>query len=359
MKILIDIGHPAHVHYFRNFARIEQEKGNRVLFTTRDKEITLSLLKYYGFDYISFGRPFKSKAGKVFGLLYFTLKLWRVALRFRPDLFLNATMYSAIVAWLCRKPHIALEDTYNMEQVGLYLPFTHAVLTGDYPHPPMGKKEIRYAGYQELLYLHPVHFTPDPSIRRLLGMGPADPFVIIRFVSWNASHDIGHKGISPENKRNAVKRFSEHARVFISSESPLPAEFEPYRYPLSPDTMHQTMAMASLIFGESSTMVSEGAMLGIPGIFLNNNSTCLTRDEEQSYGMVFNFTESEEDQRRSIEKGVELLSTPGIREEWQRKRERMLADKIDVTAFLVWFVENFPGSMNTVKEDPGYQERFR
>ena len=38
--------------------------------------------------------------------------------------------------------------------------------------------------------------------------------------------------------------------------------------------------------------------------------------------MVFNFTESESDQQRSIQQGVELLSTPGIAAEWQRRRDQ-------------------------------------
>jgi hypothetical protein len=37
----------------------------------------------------------------------------------------------------------------------------------------------------------------------------------------------------------------------------------------------------------------------------------------------------------------------------------MLRDKIDVTAFMVWFIENYPDSVNIMKENPEYQDRFR
>jgi hypothetical protein len=30
----------------------------------------------------------------------------------------------------------------------------------------------------------------------------------------------------------------------------------------------------------------------------------------------------------------------------------MLSDKIDVTAFMVWFVENYPESVKIMKENP-------
>ncbi|OGU61890.1 MAG: hypothetical protein A3K31_00685 [Ignavibacteria bacterium RIFOXYA12_FULL_35_25] len=359
MNILIDIGHPAHVHYFKNFAKEVSSHGNEVLFTCRDKEVTISLLKHYGFRHINFGRNYKSKLGKIFGLFYFTFKLFLVALKFRPDMYLNASMYSAIVAWILRKPHISLEDTFNNEQVNLYLPFTSCVLTGDYPHPSLGKKEIRYNGYQELLYLHPNYFTPDKNVVELLAVNEEEKYMIIRFVAWNASHDFGHKGISYENKIKAITEFEKYAKVFISSESDLPSELQPYQIKIDSHMMHDAIVFASLLFGESSTMAEEAAMLGKPAIYLNDKSTFYTKHLEKRYDLVFNFSESEEDQLKAIDKGIELLKTPNIKEEWQKRRQKMLEDKIDVTAFLVWFMENYPESFRIMKENPGYQYNFK
>ena len=44
MKIFIDIGHPAHVHYFKNFIQIMKNNGYGFLVTARDKEVTHNLL---------------------------------------------------------------------------------------------------------------------------------------------------------------------------------------------------------------------------------------------------------------------------------------------------------------------------
>jgi uncharacterized protein len=49
MKVLIDIGHPAHVHLFKNFTNIFQSKGHTVLFTVRSSECETELLKAYNF----------------------------------------------------------------------------------------------------------------------------------------------------------------------------------------------------------------------------------------------------------------------------------------------------------------------
>ncbi len=41
MKILIDMGHPAHVHSFRNAIRELEKRGHSVKVTARDKDVAL------------------------------------------------------------------------------------------------------------------------------------------------------------------------------------------------------------------------------------------------------------------------------------------------------------------------------
>jgi hypothetical protein len=48
-----------------------------------------------------------------------------------------------------------------------------------------------------------------------------------------------------------------------------------------------------------------------------------------------------------------------LKEEWQKRSEKMLSEKIDVTAFMVWFIENYPESVKVMKENPEYQYRFK
>ena len=360
MKVLIDIGHPAHVHIFRNLAGELVKDGHTVLFTCRDKECTIDLLKAHGYLPISFGKPFKSATGKILGLFWFDIRMLLVLLRYKPDLTLgHSSMYAAQMSWLLGIPHISMEDTGNMEQIRLYKPFTNAILVPESFHKNLGKKQIAYKGNHELAYLHPERFTANPAILSELRVKPGETYVILRFVAWNASHDKGHNGISLKNKQKAIELFSKHARVFISSEASLPQELEQYHLPVKPEKLHDAIAFASLLFGESATLASEACVLGVPAIYLDNTGRCYTREEELKYGMVYNFTESEEDQKKAIQKGIGLLSTPVIKEEWQQKRQKMLHDKIDVTAFLVWFLENWPASMKIMKDSPEYQERFK
>jgi predicted glycosyltransferase len=360
VKILIDIGHPAHVHLFKNFAWEMQKKGHKILFTCREKEFEIELLTEYKFDYISFGRKHTTKIGKILGMLRFDLKMIKTSMHYKPDIFIShGSIYAAQVAWLLKKPHIALEDTFNFEQIRLYKPFSRAILTGSYSHPDLGRNNVKYNGYHELAYLHPNIFKPDSSILNELGIKKGETFTIVRFVSWRASHDSGHHGISVANKIKAVKEFSRYSRVLISSEGKLPGELEAFRFKLAPEKMHDAMAFASLIYGESATMVAEGAMLGVPGIYLDDTGRLYTKEQEDKYGLVFNYSESLEDQERSTRKGVELLQKDNLKKEWEMKRGKMLNDKIDVSKFLVWFVENYPESMEIMKNNPEYQLHFR
>jgi predicted glycosyltransferase len=296
----------------------------------------------------------------MWGLLFFTFKTFKLVIKYKPDIYLShGSMYAAFAAFLLRRPHISFEDTFNMEQVLLYKPFTKVILTGNYQHPLKSEKVIRYAGYHELAYLHPNRFSPDRSVLNEIGVEDGEKYVIFRFVSWNASHDYGHSGISFKNKINAVSEYSKYARVFISSEKQLPEELEKYRITISPHRMHDAIAFASLVIGESFTMLSEAAVLGTPAILIHNTPCFYLNELEHKYGLASSFSESFEDQLYAIMKGLHILQHSYFKEELKQKREQMLADKIDVTAFLVWFIKNYPQSKKIMKENPDYQYNFK
>jgi predicted glycosyltransferase len=339
-----------------------ENKGNNVLFTVRDKEFEIDLLKANNFKYVSFGKKYKSTIGKLYGLCKFDVKEWQVCHMFKPDILLShGSPYAAHAAWLTGKPHISFEDTYNREQIKLYEPFTDVVLTADYKHPFVSKREIYYTGYHELAYLHPNYYSPDKSILGLLGVSENEKYVMMRFVSWNASHDIGHKGISFNTKMQAIKEFSNYAKIFISSEGELPKELESYRLTTPPDRIFDVMQYATLIWGESRTMPAECSILGVPSIINHNTRSLYLKDQEDKYNLCYNYSESTEDQLLALQKCIEILKCDKdeIRKTWDGKRAQLLAEHIDVTAFMVWFIENYPESKRIMRENPDYQYRFK
>lgn len=360
MKILIDIGHPAHIHLFRNFVFEMIDKRHEVLFTIREKELEKKLLEHYALPYESLGRKSDSLTGKLTGILKFDYRLFKIATRFKPDLFLSHGSYSAAhTAFLKAKPHIAFEDTFNFEQVWLYKPFTRVILTSEYDHPLKSSKVVKFSGYHELAYLHPYRYKPDISVLEELGVSANEKYVILRFGSWKASHDYGHTGITLENKFEAVKQFSKFARVFISSESELPQELLPYKISIAPYRIHDVLAYASLIWADTFTMPAECTVQGTPAIIIHNSMSLPLKEQSKKYSLCFMFSESEKEQEKAIKKGIEIIADNSIKSIWHSRRDKMLDDKIDVTSMLVWFVENWPESFWIMKKDPEYQKRFK
>ena len=356
MKILINIGHPGHVHLFKNFIQIMRKRGHEIAVLAKNKEVAYSLLRFYRI-------PFKpiSKHGKGISLklIYYGIRWLRVLnafLKFRPDVAIGvASPHIAQLGWLLQVPTIIFDDTeHSVFEIALYKPFASAILT---PFPflsALGSKHLRYDGYHELAYLHPNYFTSDPSILDLLGVKKDEKYIIMRFVSWNASHDIGHSGLSLEMKKKAAKELSKYARVFISSEGELPEDLKQYQIKTPPERIHDALAFATLFVGEGATMASECAMLGTPAIYVNS-LTAGTLEEQENYGLIFGYRNAD----GVLEKALELLRKPNLKQEWQKRREKMLSDKINVTAFMVWFIENYPDSVKIAKEDPNFQLRFR
>lgn len=337
MRILIDINHPAHVHYFRNFYRIMVAKGHDILVVSRNKEIEHRLLQLYSIPFINRGKGKSGKVTKFLYLMYADLKLLSIARKFKPDLFLNFLHpYPSHVAKLSGKVSLVFSDTEHAKlHHQLTIPFATKVFTPACYRINLGKKHIRFNGYMELSYLHPNYFQPEPSVLTFLNVKESDKFVIIRFVSWEAAHDFGHTGMTLANKRKAVMELSRYAKVFISSEGKLPDDLEKFRIIIPFDKMHDALYYSSLLFGESATMASEAAVLGTPSVFIDNDGRGYTDEEQNKYHLVNNFTESEEDQERALQKALEIIQDENGKQKYREMRKVLLADCIDTTRFMI------------------------
>ena len=360
MRIIIDIAHPAHVHFFKNFIWLMREKGHEIIITAGDKEVTLRLLKEYGLDY---QYTCKRTCGYKLTLeiIKRDIQMLQFVKKYRPDIVMGiASTIASHVSRITETKSIVFTDTEHTKLADLITyPFSDCIVTPSCYFKNLGEKQVLYNGYHELAYLHPNRFSPNPAVLAELGLKEGDPFMIVRFVSWQASHDVGHSGLALETKRKAIHEFEKYGRVFITSEKALPKEFEKYRITVSPEKMHDLLCFATLLYGESATMASECAVLGTHAIFCDFAGRGYTDEEERMYDLVYNFKLDELSQEKSIEKAVELLQDPDLKEKGQKKREHLLIDKIDVSAFMVWFIENYPESIAITKDKAQILELFR
>ena len=360
MRIIFEVGHPAHVHLFKHIMQNLEKNGHNIKICVREREnIVGSLLDTYGFRYSKLEKNVPGIYNKAISMLKNDYKLIKISNEFNPDLFVSITSpYSAQVSKLKRKPFIAFADTEPARLIlSLTMPFTDTAITPIAFRKKLGKKQIRIKGYKELAYLHPNWFKPDSNILDMLNISKGEKFVILRFSAFDASHDIGIKGFSSEEKRRLARTLADYARVFISSESNLPADLEEYALKIPPHKMHDALFYASLLVGDAGTMTTEAAVLGTPAIFRHPRSQEMGNfvELENDYGLIFNILEP----NRVIEKSLELIQQPRIKRDWQNKREKLLKDKIDVTGFMTWFIETYPNSFKIMKETPEYHERFK
>lgn len=359
MKILIDIGHPAHVHYFKILIRIMSEKGHQFLIIARDKEVSLELLNKYGIDFQNRGNGSSNIIGKFFYTFKADSLIYKLAKKFRPDMFLSfASPYAAQVSKLLNKPHITLTDTEHAKfgRMG-FVPFSKIILTPSSFYGDFGSKHIRINGYMELCALHPKYFKPNNFILNKLNISEHDKYAVIRFISWNANHDIGRIGMNLKSKLRLISKLSEKFKVFISSEGILPAELKTYKLPSPPEFIHDILSFASIYIGEGGTTANECAILGTPNVLINPQAKFVGLHNElmNRYETQYYFN----DLADAMPKITELIENPKSKDLFKENARKMISEKIDVTAFLVWFIENYPESANKLKTEPDFEKEFK
>ena len=336
----MEILHPAHVHFFRNAIDVWTKRGDKVLVLSREKDVANQLLTAYGIPFESISRLGKSKISLLSEMVTRDVRMFKRAKSFKPDVLVGIMGVTiAQVGPLIRKPAIVFYDTENAKLTNrVVYPLAHSVCTPECYAARVNGNHIRYPSYHELAYLHPDRFSPDPEVVRRAGVDPFAPFFLLRFVSWQASHDVGEAGFDLEFKRKLVKQLQAHGRVLISSENALPDDLEELRFNAPPEQIHHFLAYAKMLIGESATMASEAAVLGTPAFYIADTGRGYTDEQEAKYQLVWNYKRQEaRDALKEIER---LLSDNDLDEVMKSRRAKMLEQRIDATSWLVNYVDS-------------------
>lgn len=363
MNILVDIGHPAHVHLLKGTIHELRRDGHKVIITAKSIPIIQRLLDNEGLDYISIGRKGKSLVSKVLHQAIFDLKVLRIVRKEKIQIGIGTSISIAHVSRISKMVSINMDDDDDEVQA-LTVKFSHpfsdvrltpSAIRGHRASP----KAVFYSGTHELAYLHPNRFTPDERVLEKSGLHRGDRYFILRFVAFGAYHDTDQHGLSYEQKKSLVNLLGRYGRVIITSEKQIEPEFEQYRLPVPPEEIHSLMYYSTMFLGDSQTMISEAAIMGVPSFKCNTFAGRLSvpNELEYKYGLCRSFLPEQFDGFLSAVQ--EALDDNGIKETWEHRRQVFLKDKIDTTAFFVWFIENYPDSVGTMRNTPDFQYRFR
>lgn len=342
MRVLFQLGHPAHYHLFKNTIADLQRDGHQTFILIRKKDILEDLLNAAGIPYVNI-LPSGKKSP-----LTLLLRLWRVfwfTLIHRVDVLVGSTPEVAQVAWLLRRRSVVMAE----DDASIVPQFIKAVkpFADNYLSPvscnngPLENKTTHYEGFHKLAYLHPNRFTPAPTVVDRY-FPHNETYFLLRFAQLNAYHDVSAHahGINGEIAQKLIDMLTPHGKVYITSERPLEPSLEQYRLRINPLDIHHIMAYATLYIGDSQSMAVEAAMLGTPSVRFNDfaGRIGVLEELENKYQLTYGIPTSEPEKLyKTID---QLLNTPHLREEFQQRKERMLADKIDVATFFTQFIEN-------------------
>ena len=351
------------MHYFRNLINELQNAGHKVVVTAKNVPIICSLLKVYGIPFTLMPRKGKGIAGKILMQLIFDLFLIRISIKNKIDIAIGTSISITHLSFVTGITSVFFEDDDD-EVIPLSVRFGHPFATliaspECLRGKKKGKKVIFYPGYHELAYLHPLRFSPDKEVLETLGIKEEEKFFLMRFSALDAHHDRGIIGISKEMKLRLLNVLIPHGRVFITSEKEIEPELESFRLPVEPHKIHSLLYYCHIFIGDSQTMTSEAAVLGVPSLRCNSFAGRISylQEQEEKYGLTFAF--HPDNFENLMLKLSELLSDRHLTVKWRDKRNRMLRDMIDVTSFWYNLVVDHEQTVTDIAEDKNYFNRFR
>jgi hypothetical protein len=358
MRILFYFGHPSQYLFLKNTISILKEKGIVCDIIIKSKDILETLLIENKESYINIlpeGRK-SGRIGIITGLIKRDLRLFRQVMHKRYNLFVGTDPSLSHVGFLKNIPVVTvLEDDIDIIKglARITFPFTSLILTPqECKTGRFEKKTIHYRGYMKLAYLHPKRFNKKVAIFR-------QPYFLIRISSLDAYHDTGLNGFTVQLLHKVIQQLQIAGSVYISSEGKLDESLKPFELIINPVAMQDVLSNADMLISDSQSMTMEAAMLGVPSIRFSDfaGKISVLEELEHSYNLTYGIpTRSPDKLFKTIS---ELLFYPDLEKEFQKRRQKMLAEKIDVTSFLVWFLSNFPNSEIIMKKNPDYQYHFR
>lgn len=360
IQVGIFVNTPAQVHFYRNIIKKLKEDNNDAVVVARNYRETIDLLKELDIPYHVYSSPPTSKFGKIFALPKDILNAYKYLKGKRVNIVTGFGLYNTLTAVLLRVPDILFNDSepiantlsYDI-QVKIFMIFTSVLITPASFRQNLGRKQLRIESYKEMAYLHPNYYKPNDQIYNLLNIPKGTNYVILRFNAFDAVHDAGINGFCSDDKISLVKELEKYAHVFISSENGpkgVPDSLGSYILNIPKNRIHDALYFAKMLVTDTQTMATESAILGTPTIrcntFVGKNDMGNFIELENRYGLLFNYRDTKE----AINKAIDLIKDPNLKDKWAIKRGQLLHDKKDIINLMVNAIENYHDSITNLRK---------
>ncbi len=275
MRFLFDLTHPAVVHIYLPVIQELRQRHHEIAVVSRDKDLTTSLLEEAGLQHTILSRSSFGKLPMMLELAQREVGLLQEALKFKPNVIAGTSANAARVAKLIgARSLINNEDDAAMVPLFRWIayPLASTIVTPwVLGFENYGPKHLIYPAFEKMFYLHPARFSVDKGVGMELSRNSKDgAYILFRFSALRAHHDVGAKGVPKEVIDRLLAHFSPLTNIWLSSENPLPPEWQKYAFPLAKSSMHHALAQASMLVCDSQSMSVEAAVLGVKSFRLNS-----------------------------------------------------------------------------------------
>lgn len=338
MNILVDLAHPAHFHFFSRPIRQWREEGHGVTITVRQKDVLLDLVAEAGEEAFLISGIRRGRWGQATELVERVAALVPLMYRRKIDVATGVGGVSVShAASLCGVPSLIWTNNENARLSNrLTLPFATRIATPSSFRGDYGTRHRRYRGNHERAYIPPE--GPPFNWGRLLewGLDPNRLLFVVRLVSWQASHDHGHRGLAREEAVRLIEHLERTGQVVLSTEGTPPEELSKYIHPIPVSRMGELLAMSDGYIGEGATMASECALMGIPNIFFSSIRLGYLNELEQHFGLMRCLSDLDQ----ALVQWDTWMNDSGTRSVWDQRRKRFFRET-DPVADLVhdWVLE--------------------
>lgn len=340
--IFYDISHPVQALMLHPVIRELERRGFAPRVFGRDKDVCMELLQGFGLEATILAERRWGRLGAARELVTRELRMLRLARAERPLAVVGTSVHAARVGKLSGALSVVINDDDAAAVpffAHLAYPLADLIVKPDCLAFENHPRQATYKGNQQLFYLHPSRFQPDPGIRAELGVAAGHRFGIVRLSALDAHHDVGVRGLTPAHLAEIARRLPRDVEVFVSAENRGSVPEGWRRIQLAPSRIHHVLAAASFFIGDGQSMAAEAAVLGTPAFRINDFVGRISYLKElEARGLAFGFLPNE--QQSLMDRLSEVLNGQIPAEHFAQARRRMLSDMVDPVPWFSDLVSN-------------------
>ena len=337
MKIICDIGHPAHVNFFKSSLKVLSENGNVVTIISTDRGMLREIIDRELGDYEI--HVMGKHRGSILSIVFEAniakfLKLLLFLLRSKFDIGISVGSFAlGLASKILGRPNLQFDDDPE-RKLNVFL---EKLTSSELFFPPIieaHSKVSTFNALKEWAYLSPGYFSPEADKLREYDVCPYQYFFVREISPRSLNYSRQYPGIISSFACELPSSY----KVMLSLEDKNIAAKYPSDWILLEEPLHDIhslMYYSRVVISSGDSIAREGALLGVPSIY------CGQRKMEANQmlckkGMLF------VKEPREVPVCINEIIARKFRVDAQDEfRHELMDEWEDVTAFIVKAIETY------------------